>query len=86
MAALAKTKAGKAVSAAAVERAKFLFDLNGYYVVRGVLTADEVSRANAAIDKHADRIKPRKCFSCWQTLCFVMVNSRGSPSRLMLQI
>jgi len=34
------------------EEQKFSFDLNGYIVVRGVLTEEEVSAANAAIDNH----------------------------------
>lgn len=33
---------------------KYLFDLNGYIVVRGVLTEDEVREANAAIDNNLD--------------------------------
>ena len=60
MASLTTSKAGLAVSSAALERAKFMFDLNGYYIVRGVLTEDEVSQANAAIDKHGKSIQPRK--------------------------
>jgi ectoine hydroxylase-related dioxygenase (phytanoyl-CoA dioxygenase family) len=31
---------------------KYLFDLNGYIVVRGVLTPEEVREANARIDEH----------------------------------
>jgi ectoine hydroxylase-related dioxygenase (phytanoyl-CoA dioxygenase family) len=34
---------------------KYLFDLNGYLVVRSVLTADEVAEANEAVDRHADQ-------------------------------
>lgn len=32
---------------------KFFFDLNGFLVVRGVLSAEEVAAANAAVDAHA---------------------------------
>ena len=32
---------------------KFLFDLNGYLVVRGALSADEIGELNAAIDAHS---------------------------------
>jgi ectoine hydroxylase-related dioxygenase (phytanoyl-CoA dioxygenase family) len=39
---------------------KYLFDLNGYIVIRGVLTADEVTDANAAIDKHEAEMVERK--------------------------
>lgn len=41
------------------ETEKYLFDLRGYIVVEGVLSAAEVARANEAIDHHADRIKER---------------------------
>ncbi len=42
--------AAQAVSVSAADR--YLFDLNGFLVVRGVLSADEVASANAAIDRH----------------------------------
>jgi hypothetical protein len=32
---------------------KFLFDLNGYLVVRGALSADEIGELNAAVDAHS---------------------------------
>ena len=35
-----------------VNRAKFLFDLNGYIIVRNVLSASEVKAANDAISAH----------------------------------
>lgn len=38
---------------------RYLFDLNGFLVVRGVLTADEIRHANAAIDRHADDMVER---------------------------
>ena len=41
------------------EDEKYLFDLNGYLVVRGVLTAEEIQAANDAIDHHADQIRER---------------------------
>ncbi len=34
------------------EDERYLFDLNGYIIIRGVLTPEEVATANAAIDKH----------------------------------
>ena len=40
------------VSHEAIKRMKFLFDLNGYMVIRNVLSKDEISAANAAIDAH----------------------------------
>jgi ectoine hydroxylase-related dioxygenase (phytanoyl-CoA dioxygenase family) len=41
------------------EDEKYLFDLNGYLVIEGVLTPQEVARANEAIDRHQDRIHIR---------------------------
>lgn len=38
---------------------RFFFDLNGFLIVRGVLSSEEVEAANAAIDKHADDILER---------------------------
>jgi len=37
----------------------YLFDLNGFLVVKNVFDADMVARANTAIDAHADRMKAR---------------------------
>ncbi len=33
---------------------KYLFDLNGYIIVKNVLTPEEVALANEAIDKHSE--------------------------------
>ena len=33
---------------------KFFFELNGFAILKGVLTREEVDRCNAAIDAHAD--------------------------------
>ena len=41
------------------EDEKYLFDINGYIVVRGVLSKEEVAKANEAIDHHADQIRER---------------------------
>ena len=38
------------------EDERYLFDLNGYLVFRGVLGEQEVSTLNAAIDHHADQM------------------------------
>lgn len=38
---------------------KFFFDLDGYFVVRGALSAEEVKKANEAIDAHTAEIKER---------------------------
>ena len=39
---------------------KYLFDLNGYLIVRGVLTKDEVDEANRAIDNHTKEMVERR--------------------------
>jgi hypothetical protein len=39
---------------------KYLFDLNGFLVVRGVFSEEEVRNANAAIDKRSSKIVERK--------------------------
>jgi hypothetical protein len=41
------------------EDEKYLFDLNGFIIVRGVLTPDEVEEANRAVDKHAHEMVER---------------------------
>lgn len=41
------------------EDERYLFDLNGYLIVRGVLTPEEVKEANVIIDKHADEMIER---------------------------
>jgi len=38
---------------------RFFFDLNGFLVVRGVLTQEEVAAANAAVDAHSGDIRER---------------------------
>ncbi|HCL27719.1 MAG TPA: hypothetical protein DIC52_04695 [Candidatus Latescibacteria bacterium] len=45
--------------AAMTDTEKYLFDVHGYVVIEGMLSSDEVSVANAAIDAHADQITPR---------------------------
>ena len=37
--------------------AHYLFDLNGFIVVKGVLSAEEIQAGNAAIDAHHDAIR-----------------------------
>lgn len=41
------------------EDEKYFFDINGYIVVRGVLKAEEIAAANAAIDHYAQHIRER---------------------------
>mmetsp|Transcript_18039 Transcript_18039/g.34204 ORF Transcript_18039/g.34204 Transcript_18039/m.34204 type:complete len:246 (-) Transcript_18039:530-1267(-) len=42
------------------EDERYLFDLNGFLVLRGVFSADEVKQANDAIDHHLKEIKERQ--------------------------
>lgn len=46
-------EAGEGVAAQFSDEQLYLFDLNGFLLLRGVLSPDEVARANAAIDKYA---------------------------------
>ena len=39
---------------------KFSFDLNGFIIVRGVFSPEEVAEANAAIDVHLGELSERK--------------------------
>ena len=39
---------------------RYLFDLNGFIIVRNVFTVDEIAQANAAIDARSERIVERK--------------------------
>lgn len=41
------------------EAQRYLFDLNGFLVIRGVLSPEELKRANAAIDKREDQMIQR---------------------------
>mmetsp|Transcript_100829 Transcript_100829/g.177508 ORF Transcript_100829/g.177508 Transcript_100829/m.177508 type:complete len:151 (-) Transcript_100829:7-459(-) len=38
---------------------KYLFDLNGYIVLRGVLSEEEVAAANSAVEAHMDTLHER---------------------------
>jgi ectoine hydroxylase-related dioxygenase (phytanoyl-CoA dioxygenase family) len=41
------------------EAERYLFDLNGFLIIRGVLSPEEVAEANAAIDRHAHEMVER---------------------------
>lgn len=41
------------------EEEKYLFDLNGFIIVRGVLNKEEIEAANKAIDNHAHEMVER---------------------------
>eukprot|EP00596_Hydrurales_sp_CCMP1899_P006217 CAMPEP_0119034758 /NCGR_PEP_ID=MMETSP1177-20130426/1772_1 /TAXON_ID=2985 /ORGANISM="Ochromonas sp, Strain CCMP1899" /LENGTH=222 /DNA_ID=CAMNT_0006992441 /DNA_START=167 /DNA_END=832 /DNA_ORIENTATION=- len=47
------------MSATISEKDKYLFDLNGYIVIRNVLTEKEIASANAVIDKKQDLAQER---------------------------
>ena len=38
---------------------KYLFDLNGYLVIKNVLASDEIALCNQSVDQHADQIRER---------------------------
>ena len=38
---------------------KYLFDLNGFIIIRGVLSEEEIAAAHAAIDAHTPLFKER---------------------------
>ena len=46
---------------------KFLFDLNGFIVLRNMLTPQEVDAMNAAVDAHKDGIRERKASALQNT-------------------
>lgn len=48
------------VSKKELKDSEYLFDLNGYLVIRGVFSAEEIAQANQVIDQKADLIKERK--------------------------
>ena len=39
---------------------KYLFDLNGFIIIRGVLSEEEIAAAHAAIDAHTPLFKERQ--------------------------
>jgi len=41
------------------QRERFLFDLNGFLVIRNVFSPEEVAAANAAVDAHMADLQPR---------------------------
>ena len=48
-----------AMSAVMTAHERFLFDLNGFLVVRNVFTPEEISAANAAIDANVPSMRAR---------------------------
>ena len=62
------------------EEERYAFDLQGFLVVRGVLTAEEVVAANAALDHYRDQIKPREDSTSGGAVGYV-----GQSRRLELQ-
>src|SRR4051812_28509078 len=51
-----KSGAMESESAAMTDREKYLFDVQGYLLVRGFLTPEEVARLNAAIDANQEKM------------------------------
>jgi len=50
---------GGSVRAFMTAREKFMFDLNGFIIVKGAISAEEVQAMNAAIDAHMSESRPR---------------------------
>ena len=57
LAAVAKPKSFLTGRSVMTEEERYLFDINGYIVVPGVLSADDIALANAAVDLHAGEIQ-----------------------------
>lgn len=56
---LANTMSSDASSFEMTDEQKYLFDLNGFIVIRGVLTPEEVQEANSIIDAHSHKFIER---------------------------
>eukprot|EP00966_Prymnesium_polylepis_P250354 5789051-Prymnesium_polylepis.2 len=56
---LARMNSAAALPEMMTEHEKFMFDLNGFIVVRNVFSADEVAAANRAVDALAAGLQPR---------------------------
>ena len=41
------------------EEQRFIFDLEGFVVIKGVFSKDEIEAANAAVDRHKEDMKER---------------------------
>jgi ectoine hydroxylase-related dioxygenase (phytanoyl-CoA dioxygenase family) len=63
---------------------KYLFDLNGYIVVRGVFNPDEVAGANAAIDARLHEMHERSADHLRNTRARTPMAGDGSTGRLDL--
>lgn len=62
------------------EDERYLFDLNGYIIVRGVLTPEEVEEANAVIDNHKHEMIERSDKPLRNTVCNTAFSGTG-PGR-----
>ena len=50
---------GPAIERGMTHKEKYLFDLNGYLVLRGAFSPEMVARANTAVDAHLDQLHER---------------------------
>lgn len=60
----------------------FLFDLNGFIILRNVLTNEEVNSMNTAIDFYKDKIKPREIAELKNAKAGTTMSSTGSRQDL----
>jgi len=61
---------------------KFLFDLNGFIVLRNMLTPQEVDAMNAAVDAHKDGIRERKASALQNTPLASKLSAPGNRQDL----
>jgi hypothetical protein len=76
MAALAN--AAKTVAAKMTTYEKFLFDLNGFIVIRNVLSLEEVKAMNDGVDAHIGDLKARESAALKNTVKNTVMSADGS--------
>jgi hypothetical protein len=79
MAALASAKA---IAKRMTTYEKFLFDLNGFIVVRNALTIDEVKSMNDGINNHLGASRSRDAASLKNTVKNTVMSADGSRTDL----
>ena len=55
------------------EKDKYLFDLNGYIVIREVLTSPEIETCNRAIDTKQDLARERRSLAMFYIVIFIVI-------------
>mmetsp|Transcript_15 Transcript_15/g.29 ORF Transcript_15/g.29 Transcript_15/m.29 type:complete len:329 (-) Transcript_15:22-1008(-) len=57
---------------------RFLFDLNGFLVLRNILSKGEIIELNSAIDEHLDRARPRESSALKNAVPGTALSARGA--------